>query len=112
MKYALKYITETPIRSQNCPRQNGYFGHEDLHVCDKFFYCVDGHANMYTCPAGLVFNPKTGICTWADEAGRTGCSSEGILLEFLHDELMECSNKQNKFYVYCRSLPIHMSKGQ
>jgi Chitin binding Peritrophin-A domain len=35
---------------------------------------------MYTCPVGLVFNPKTGICTWADEAGRTGCSSEGAYI--------------------------------
>lgn len=41
---------------------------------------------MYTCPAGLVFNPRTGICTWADEAGRTGCSSEGIFLEFFDNE--------------------------
>ncbi|KAL7031694.1 hypothetical protein ACKWTF_007104 [Chironomus riparius] len=69
---------QTPIPSNNCPRQNGYFGHADAHICDKFFYCVGGHDNMYTCPAGLVFNPKTGICTWADEAGRTGCSSEEV----------------------------------
>lgn len=27
--------------------------------------------------AGLVFNQRTGICTWPDEAHKTGCSSEG-----------------------------------
>lgn len=83
-----KNIIETPQPSGNCPRQNGYYTHQDRNVCDKFYYCVDGNANMYTCPQGLVFNQKTGICTWADEAGRDGCSTEGktsfcvILLNF------------------------------
>ncbi|KAG5682690.1 hypothetical protein PVAND_012025 [Polypedilum vanderplanki] len=69
---------QEPQPSHHCPRKNGYFGHEQANVCDKFYYCVDGQANMYTCPAGLVFNPRTGICTWADEAGRGGCSSEEV----------------------------------
>lgn len=33
---------------------------------------------MITCPSGLVFNPKTGICTWPDEAQKKGCSSEEL----------------------------------
>jgi Chitin binding Peritrophin-A domain len=33
---------------------------------------------MYTCPDGLVFNPKTGICTWPDEAQKKGCSSADV----------------------------------
>jgi Chitin binding Peritrophin-A domain len=33
--------------------------------------------NAITCPVGLVFNPKTGICTWPDQAQKVGCSSEG-----------------------------------
>lgn len=69
---------QTPKPSQHCPRLNGYFGHEEKGVCDKFYYCVDGKFNMITCPAGLVFNPKTGICTWPDEAQKTGCSSEDV----------------------------------
>ncbi|XP_055381959.1 protein obstructor-E [Condylostylus longicornis] len=69
---------QTPQPTLNCPRLNGYFGHENKNICDKFFYCVDGKFNMIVCPSGLVFNPKTGICTWADEAGRTGCSSEDV----------------------------------
>ncbi len=73
----LQLIIETPIPSLHCVRQNGYFGHEETNVCDKFYYCVDGMFNMITCPAGLVFNPKTGICTWPDEAHKLGCSSEG-----------------------------------
>lgn len=32
---------------------------------------------MITCPSGLVFNYRTGICTWPDEAQKLGCSSEG-----------------------------------
>ncbi|XP_011202016.1 protein obstructor-E [Bactrocera dorsalis] len=69
---------QTPQPSQHCPRKNGYFGHEEKGVCDKFYYCVDGQFNMITCPQGLVFNPKTGICTWPDEVGVKGCNSQDI----------------------------------
>ncbi|SPP85617.1 protein obstructor-E [Drosophila guanche] len=69
---------QTPQSSQHCPRKNGYFGHEKPGICDKFYFCVDGKFNMITCPQGLVFNPKTGICTWPDEVGVTGCKSEDI----------------------------------
>uniref|UniRef100_A0A182LVM2 Chitin-binding type-2 domain-containing protein n=1 Tax=Anopheles culicifacies TaxID=139723 RepID=A0A182LVM2_9DIPT len=68
---------ETPIPSLHCPRQNGYFASE-TGACDKFYYCVDGMFNMITCPEGLVFNPRTGICTWPDEAQKKGCSSEDV----------------------------------
>ncbi|XP_053694893.1 protein obstructor-E [Sabethes cyaneus] len=68
---------QTPIPSQHCPRQNGYFAGEGG-SCDKFYYCVEGKFNMITCPAGLVFNPRTGICTWPDEAAKVGCSSEEL----------------------------------
>ncbi|KFB49218.1 AGAP009790-PA-like protein [Anopheles sinensis] len=47
---------QTPIPSLHCPRQNGYFASE----------------------TGLVFNPRTGICTWPDEAQRTSCTSEDV----------------------------------
>ncbi|XP_055703111.1 protein obstructor-E-like [Phlebotomus papatasi] len=69
---------QTPKPTLHCPRLHGYFSHEDKGVCDKFYYCVDGKFNMITCPAGLVFNPKTGICTWPDEAQKAGCSSEDV----------------------------------
>ncbi|XP_058126424.1 protein obstructor-E [Anopheles ziemanni] len=68
---------QTPIPSLHCPRQNGYFASE-TGACDKFYYCVDGMFNMITCPEGLVFNPRTGICTWPDEAQRTSCTSEDV----------------------------------
>lgn len=76
-KFPFLFKTETPQPTLHCPRLHGYFGHEEKGVCDKFYYCVDGKFNMITCPAGLVFNPKTGICTWPDEAQKKGCSSEG-----------------------------------
>ncbi|XP_065356154.1 protein obstructor-E [Calliphora vicina] len=69
---------QTPQPSEHCPRKNGYFGHEKPGTCDKFYYCVDGKFNMITCPSSLVFNPKTGICTWPDEVGVIGCKSEDI----------------------------------
>lgn len=76
-------ITEEPKPSLNCPRQNGYFAAKDKSICDKFYYCVDGMFNMITCPDGLVFNHKTGICTWPDEAHKKGCSSQGELSNHL-----------------------------
>jgi hypothetical protein len=67
----------------HCRRKNGYFAHEEAHTCDKFYYCVDGKFNMISCPDGLVYNERTGICTWPDEAKKKGCSSEGeALLSF------------------------------
>lgn len=76
------FLSETPIPSAdgNCPRQNGYYAHKSVKICDKFFFCVDGQPNAITCPAGLVFNQKTGICTWPDQAAKAGCSSEGIII--------------------------------
>lgn len=79
----LLFILEEPIPSLHCRRQNGYFKHEEPNVCDKFYFCVDGAFNMITCPDGLVYNEKTGICTWPDEAKRGGCSSKGKLCKYL-----------------------------
>nr|CAD7453183.1 unnamed protein product [Timema tahoe] len=68
---------QEPQPTLNCPRKNGYFAHQDVDICDKFYFCVDGKFNMITCPDGLVYNDKTGICTWPDEAKKKGCSSKG-----------------------------------
>lgn len=78
MCYYYNISVETPQPAEHCPRQNGYFAHENQKICDKFYYCVDGKFNAITCPAGLVYNEKTGICTWPDEAKKKGCSSQGI----------------------------------
>lgn len=71
------FSPETPQPAEHCPRQNGYFAHENPNICDKFYYCVDGKFNAITCPGGLVYNEKSGICTWPDEAKKKGCSSQG-----------------------------------
>nr|CAI5828871.1 unnamed protein product [Callosobruchus analis] len=68
---------QEPQPSEHCPRKHGYFAHEEKHICDKFYYCVDGKYNMITCPNGLVYNENAGICSWPDEAKRKGCTSEG-----------------------------------
>ncbi|GLV40992.1 obstructor-B [Carabus blaptoides fortunei] len=69
---------QTPQPTEHCPRKHGYFNHEDQEICDKFYFCVDGKPNMITCPDGLVYNEKTGICTWPDEAKKKGCSSKDV----------------------------------
>lgn len=66
------------VRSVNCPRANGYFAHPNNSVCDQFFFCSDGQFNPITCPTGLVFNPKTGTCSWPGEARRPGCLSTDV----------------------------------
>uniref|UniRef100_A0A0K8TBE4 Putative chitinase 3 n=2 Tax=Lygus hesperus TaxID=30085 RepID=A0A0K8TBE4_LYGHE len=71
-------LMQDPKPSTHCPRQNGYFAHEDVKICDKFYFCVDGKFNMITCPSGLVYNEKTGICTWPDEAKKKHCSSQEV----------------------------------
>ncbi|CAD6220216.1 GSCOCG00011552001-RA-CDS [Cotesia congregata] len=69
---------QSPQSSQHCPRMHGYFAHEDTRICDIFYYCVEGKFNMITCPAGLVFSEKTGICNWPDEAKKNGCGSREL----------------------------------
>ncbi|XP_046415455.1 protein obstructor-E [Neodiprion fabricii] len=69
---------QPPMPTVNCPRLHGYFAHKEAGVCDKFYYCVDGQFNMLTCPGGLVFSEKTGICNWPDEAQKKGCGSKEL----------------------------------
>ncbi|XP_031787487.1 cuticular protein analogous to peritrophins 3-B isoform X1 [Nasonia vitripennis] len=69
---------QTPIPTAHCPRMHGYFAHEDPTNCNTFYYCVEGKFNMIKCPDGLVFSEKTGICTWPDEAHKTGCGSREL----------------------------------
>lgn len=76
IQYQFSFL-ESPQPTENCPRKNGYFAHDQRNICDKFYYCVDGKYNMITCPNGLVYNEKAGICSWPDEAKRGGCTSEG-----------------------------------
>ncbi|XP_065202204.1 protein obstructor-E-like [Planococcus citri] len=69
---------QEPKPTIHCPRLNGYFNHEDPNTCNKFYYCVDGKFNLITCPDGLVYSEKTGICSWPDEAKKKGCSSQEL----------------------------------
>ncbi|KAK0179849.1 hypothetical protein PV327_005560 [Microctonus hyperodae] len=69
---------QPPQSSPHCPRMHGYFAHEDARNCDTFYYCVEGKFNKITCPAGLVFSEKTGICNWPDEAQKKGCGSRDL----------------------------------
>ena len=76
---------QEPKPSENCPRQNGYFPHPDPKICDKFFQCVDGHANPITCPTSLVFDLNRGQCAYEEQAKREGCSTHSDNFEELYD---------------------------
>lgn len=76
--YKLTHFTEEKQSNLHCPRMHGYFAHEDPKICSTFYYCVEGKFNMITCPDGLVFSPKTGICNWPDEAQKKGCGSREL----------------------------------
>lgn len=39
--------------------------------CTKFYECSHGQAAELTCPNGLHFNPKEGVCDWPEFAGCT-----------------------------------------
>lgn len=69
-------LLEEPKGSGKCPRLNGFFGHPNPRICHIFYNCIDGKANENTCPAGLVFDVRTGVCTWPAAAGRTDCLRE------------------------------------
>ncbi|TRY81198.1 hypothetical protein TCAL_15553, partial [Tigriopus californicus] len=69
---------QPPTPSKLCPRLNGYFAHEDPNVCDKFYFCVDGVANLVSCPNTLIFDPTKGQCDFVDQVSRKGCSSAEV----------------------------------
>ncbi|XP_045118568.1 protein obstructor-E-like isoform X2 [Portunus trituberculatus] len=61
--------------SEFCVRRHGVFADPNEAICNRFHTCKDGFQEGFTdCTAGLHFDPKTGICTWPEAAGRTGCA--------------------------------------
>lgn len=60
---------------------------------------------MITCPNGLVYNDKAGICSWPDEAKKSGCSSQGnVTLKTLFASQPEQKQKRNNRTIqYVRS---------
>lgn len=72
-----------------CPRQNGYFEHEDPSNCNQYYECTNGGAVLRTCSTGLVFDEFTGTCQWEHAGYRTGC---GKRVEVLPDGF-SCPNE-------------------
>ena len=72
-------FAEEPQPTENCRRRNGFFQHPDETNCHQFVNCIDGEATINTCPANLLFNEKTGVCTWPASSGRTDCVREEAL---------------------------------
>ncbi|KAG5884574.1 hypothetical protein JTB14_015415 [Gonioctena quinquepunctata] len=75
-----------------CPRQNGFFAHEDPAVCDKFYNCIHGEHIEITCTVGLHFDEFSGTCVWPDAAGRKGCNAK---INTLKDGF-QCPKEGNK----------------
>ncbi|XP_068216439.1 protein obstructor-E-like [Palaemon carinicauda] len=67
---------QSPKPTDHCPRQNGYFPHEDPKNCGEFYYCTSGISSALKCPETLVFSIKTGNCGWPDGSGRSDCATE------------------------------------
>jgi len=61
--------------SVECPRENGYFEHEDASNCMDYYECTEGTFVRRTCPTGLVFDEFTGACVWETSGVRKGCSA-------------------------------------
>lgn len=74
-------LQEPKGRNDLCPRLNGFYAHPDPAVCTKFYSCVDGVAEEYTCSPGLWFDDYKGVCNWPAETERTQCSSEHEVTE-------------------------------
>jgi len=67
-------VLQPPIpNGVECPRQNGYFEHEDPSTCHQYYQCTGGVAEKRSCPTGLVFDEFSGTCQWAHQGLRTGC---------------------------------------
>ncbi|KAB7494748.1 hypothetical protein Anas_08337, partial [Armadillidium nasatum] len=71
-----------------CPRQNGFFEHEDPANCDTYYECTNGLAVKRHCHTGLVFDEFTGTCQWEHTGIRTGC---GVRIQVLEDGF-QCPN--------------------
>lgn len=51
-----------------CPRANGFFNHESITVCDKFYNCVHGTPYELPCATSLVFDEAQGTCVRLEQA--------------------------------------------
>ncbi|XP_030749005.1 protein obstructor-E-like [Sitophilus oryzae] len=72
---------QAPQPKGPCPRRNGFFAHEDLTVCNKFYNCIEGDYTEITCTNGLHFDEYSGTCVWPDSAGRQGCKDNANVLK-------------------------------
>lgn len=84
------FIVECPVDATlqppqpngiECPRQNGYFEHEDPATCHQYYECVGGVFVKRSCPTGLVFDEFTGTCQWEHTGVRAGCGARVEVLE-------------------------------
>ena len=72
----LSIVAEVPKGTSDlCPRLNGFYAHPDPAVCTKFYSCVEGDAEEYTCSPGLWFDDYKGVCNWPEDSERKQCSA-------------------------------------
>jgi len=51
--------------------------HADPADCSKFIQCRGGVLYTFSCPAGLLFNPKHSVCDWPENVA---CANNGFIL--------------------------------
>merc|ERR1711953_1560869 len=64
--------------SDLCPRLNGFYAHPDPAVCTKFYSCVEGDAEEYTCSPGLWFDDYKGVCNWPEDCAKFYICLNGV----------------------------------
>ncbi|KAG7168615.1 protein obstructor-E-like [Homarus americanus] len=64
-----------------CPRQNGYFEHENPANCAEYYECTGGEFVLRSCATGLVFDEFTGTCQWAHTGIRANCGQVKRVLD-------------------------------
>ena len=70
------FFAEVPKGTTDlCPRLNGFYAHPDPAVCTKFYSCIEGAAEEYTCSPGLWFDDYKGVCNWPEDSERKQCSN-------------------------------------
>lgn len=76
----------------------------------KFIHCVDGQAFPTACAPSLVFNPKSGICDWAENVPSSSCTTESILGFTCPsiNELLVATNQDVSYAKHMREFNLHV----
>ncbi|XP_055374509.1 protein obstructor-E-like [Condylostylus longicornis] len=75
-----------------CENQKDGIFVQNPEKCELFYQCRNGEPLLASCPEGMYFDPKSGIC---DMANNVFCKHDFIDPE-INDEIIECPEDENK----------------